>query len=147
MSQQTARIESLEAANRSQAAIVDARDKTLAAQARLLDERWAIMAQQDQRIASLDASISSQTDMIDSRDKVIAEQVQLIENRWQIMSEQGVRIASLEEANQSLATFVDSRDKSIAGLNSDLRLVTAALSELRSTRGVRLLQRLHVIKP
>ena len=147
MSQQTARIESLEAANRSQAAIVDARDKTLAAQARLLDERWAIMAQQDQRIASLDASISSQTDMIDSRDKVIAEQVQLIENRWQIMSEQGVRIASLEEANQALATVVDSRDKSIAGLNSDLRLVTAALSELRSTRGVRLLQRLHVIKP
>ena len=147
MSQQTARIESLEAANRSQAAIVDARDKTLAAQARLLDERWAVMAQQDQRIASLDAAISSQTDMIDSRDKVIAEQVQLIENRWQIMSEQGVRIASLEEANQALATVVDSRDKSIAGLNSDLRLVTAALSELRSTRGVRLLQRLHVIKP
>ncbi len=146
MSQQTARIESLEVANRSQAAIVDARDKTLAAQARLLDERWAIMAKQDQRIASLDATISSQTDMIDSRDKVIAEQLQLIENRWQIMSEQGARIASLEEAHKSLTAVVNLRDQSIAGLNSDLSLVSATLSELRSTRGVRLLKLLHVIK-
>ena len=146
MSQQTARIESLEAATRSQAAIVDARDKTLAAQARLLDERWAIMAKQDQRIASLDATISSQTDMIDSRDKVIAEQLQLIENRWQIMSEQSAHIASLEEAHKSLTAVVNLRDQSIAGLNSDLSLVSATLSELRSTRGVRLLKLLHVIK-
>ena len=174
MSQQGARIESLEAENKSQAAIVDARDAAIekqsrllderwrlmsqrsariesleaanVSQARLLDERWTIMAQQDQRIASLDASISSQSAMIDSLNKVITEQAQLIEQRWQIISEQGVRIASLEEANQSLTTLVNLRDQSIAGLNSDLSLVNTALRELHSTRGVRLLKLLRVIK-
>ena len=146
MSQQSARIESLEAANVSQAAIVDARDQAVVAQARLLDERWTIMAQQDQRIASLDSAISSQSAIIDSLNKVITEQAHLIEQRWQIISEQGVRIASLEEANQSLTTVTALRDQSIAGLNSDLSSVNAALSELQSTRGVRLLKLLRVIK-
>ena len=174
MSQQAARIEALEAENKSQAAIVDARDAAIkqqsrllderglhmsqqsariesleaanVSQARLLEERWAIMARQDQRIASLDAAMLSQSAMIDSLNKVITDQAQLIEQRWQIISEQGARIASLEEANQSLTMVVSLRDQSIAGLNSDLSSVNTAMRELRSTRGVRLLKLLRVIK-
>jgi GT2 family glycosyltransferase/uncharacterized coiled-coil protein SlyX len=105
----------------AQSALIYERDKTIAAQAAMADERWRAMQEMNGMIAERDKTIAAQAAMADERwramqemngmiaeqDKTIAAQARMIEERWNAIQQMGAEIAS--------------RDSKISELEKDLR--------------------------
>ncbi len=108
-------VEPIRASMQSMEALIQERDKAIATQAQMLEERWAAMQ-------SMEA-------LIQERDKAIAAQAQMLEERWAAMQAMEAFIRERDEAiagqagileerwvaMQSMEALIQERDEAIAG--------------------------------
>jgi hypothetical protein len=103
--------------------VIAERDEALAAQARLLEERWVLVQDLEKRIGERDETIASQAKMIEERwsimedgqraiaerDEALAAQARLLEKRWVLVQDLEKRIGERDETIASQAKMIEER--------------------------------------
>lgn len=115
------------------------REQTIAAQDRLIEERFEIIQRMSSEIASRDQAIASQAELIEERWRAIEHMTQEIANRDSWIADLQSRLGESEQLRQeipALQALLVTRESELSGLYAD-RFVRMALFVRRRWIGLR----------